>query len=246
MRAGSNSQAGKAVVDSSLDLAGLGYFYFPEREGEVEGGECACVGCAQILLQMSDNDRWPGATETQTHMCTYSNSHIHKHSWEGPMWHPEKRLITLRLISLRKTRCGGKKGAKEEKKEEEWARGSKEGVKDRGSEDGWGWRRWWGDYTIIQITAGNNLVADVSRSTMPTTHRLACVCALTEFQCSASSQRVEEKKKTAASEAPEATQAHSSHNLPGKVFLFFSLILNRSSVQMKQPIKITRGSIVIG
>lgn len=54
------------------------------------------------------------------------------------------------------------------------------------------------------------------------------------------------KKKTAASEAPEATQAHSSHNLPGKVFLFFSLILNRSSVQMKQPIKITRGSIVIG
>lgn len=30
MRAGSNSQAGKAVVDSNLDLAGLGYFYFPK------------------------------------------------------------------------------------------------------------------------------------------------------------------------------------------------------------------------
>lgn len=30
MRVGSNSQAGKAVVDSSLDLAGLGYFYFPK------------------------------------------------------------------------------------------------------------------------------------------------------------------------------------------------------------------------
>lgn len=71
-----------------------------------------------------------------------------------------------------------------------------EGGSKRQRQRGWvGWRRWWGDYTIIQITAGNNLVADVSRSTMPTTHRLACVCALTEFQCSASSQRVEEKKK---------------------------------------------------
>lgn len=34
MRAGSDSQAGKAVVDSNLDLAGLGYFYFPESHGE--------------------------------------------------------------------------------------------------------------------------------------------------------------------------------------------------------------------
>lgn len=34
MRAGSNSQAGKAVVDSNLDLAGLGYFYFPKSHGE--------------------------------------------------------------------------------------------------------------------------------------------------------------------------------------------------------------------
>lgn len=159
---------------------------------------------------------------THTHMCTYSNSHIHKHSWEGPMWHPEKRLITLRLISLRKTRCGGKKGAKEEKKEEEWARGSKEGVKDRGSEDGWGWRRWWGDYTIIQITAGNNLVADVSRSTMPTTHRLACVCALTEFQCSASSQRVEEKKKKRPLVKLQKLLKHTARTIcPEKFFCFF-------------------------
>lgn len=169
--------------------------------------------------------QWPvtrSHRDTHTHTCTYSNSHIHKHSWEGPMWHPEKRLITLRLISLRKTRCGGKKGAKEEKKEEEWARGSKEGVKDRGSEDGWGWRRWWGDYTIIQITAGNNLVADVSRSTMPTTHRLACVCALTEFQCSASSQRVEEKKKKRPLVKLQKLLKHTARTIcPEKFFCFF-------------------------
>lgn len=48
------------------------------------------------------------------------------------------------------------------------------------------------DYTIIQITAGNNLVADVSRSTMPTTHRRACVCAYTlrELLCPETSRRV--------------------------------------------------------
>lgn len=46
MRAGSNSQAGKAVVDSNLDLAGLGYFYFPKSHGGrgVEGGEFMCWG----------------------------------------------------------------------------------------------------------------------------------------------------------------------------------------------------------
>lgn len=33
MRAGFNSEAGKAVVDSNLDLAGLGYFYFPQSLG---------------------------------------------------------------------------------------------------------------------------------------------------------------------------------------------------------------------
>lgn len=33
-----------------------------------------------------------------------------------------------------------------------------------------------GDYIIIQITAGHNLVADVSWSTMPTTHSPAPVC----------------------------------------------------------------------
>lgn len=47
-------------------------------------------------------------------------------------------------------------------------------------QEGWGvWRDGWllgGDYTIIQITAGNNLVADVSRSTMPTAHKCVCVC----------------------------------------------------------------------
>lgn len=36
-----------------------------------------------------------------------------------------------------------------------------------------------GDCTIIQITAGNNLVADVSRPTMPTAHRRACVSTCT-------------------------------------------------------------------
>ena len=74
MRAGSDSQAGKAVVDSNLDLAGLGYFYFPESHGEEgrrrRGGRCVCMwrererervegvcGGGKILLQMSDNDR---------------------------------------------------------------------------------------------------------------------------------------------------------------------------------------------
>lgn len=75
MRAGSNSQAGKAVVDSNLDLAGLGYFYFPESHGE-EGGECVCVcwegGGAKNLLQMSDNDRWPGAAQIHTRKLTHS------------------------------------------------------------------------------------------------------------------------------------------------------------------------------
>lgn len=98
--------------------------------------------------------------------------------------HPEKRLITLRLISLRKKGCGGKKGAKEE--EEGVREGRREGARGGG----------WGDYTIIQITAGYNLVADVSRSTMLTTHRRACVCAytLTEFQCPASSHRGGKKR----------------------------------------------------
>lgn len=69
MRAGSDSQAGKAVVDSNLDLAGLGYFYFPKSHREdgrrwrwrrevrvhVEGRRKA--GGDKVLLQMSDNDR---------------------------------------------------------------------------------------------------------------------------------------------------------------------------------------------
>lgn len=63
MRAGSNSQAGKAVVDSNLDLAGLGYFYFPKSHREEKWREVSArvggVGWwgAKILLQMSDNDR---------------------------------------------------------------------------------------------------------------------------------------------------------------------------------------------
>ena len=56
-----------------------------------------------------------------------------------------------------------------------------------------------GDYTIIQITAGYNLVADVSRSTMPTTHMCVCVRAymLKEFQrCRArKEQRIKQKTK---------------------------------------------------
>ena len=60
-----------------------------------------------------------------------------------------------------------------------------------------GSQRGWGDYTIIQITAGYNLVADVSRSTMPTTHRRACVCAYTlkEFQCPASGRGANGEKR---------------------------------------------------
>ncbi|TNN63297.1 hypothetical protein EYF80_026473 [Liparis tanakae] len=42
MRAGSNSQAGKAVVDSNLDLAGLGYFYSPKSHGRGKGREREC------------------------------------------------------------------------------------------------------------------------------------------------------------------------------------------------------------
>lgn len=62
MRAGFNSEAGKAVVDSNLDLAGLGYFYFPQSHGGRGGGGGSSGGgweggVAQILLQMSDNDQ---------------------------------------------------------------------------------------------------------------------------------------------------------------------------------------------
>lgn len=64
MRAVSNSQAGKAALDSNLDLAGLGYFYFAksQRGGRKRGGEegrrqkqvCMFVS---ILVQMSEKDR---------------------------------------------------------------------------------------------------------------------------------------------------------------------------------------------
>ncbi|CAB1457799.1 unnamed protein product [Pleuronectes platessa] len=54
MRAGSNSQAGKAVVDSNLDLAGLGYFYFPESHREEGRGgafhQSAHLSARQILM----------------------------------------------------------------------------------------------------------------------------------------------------------------------------------------------------
>lgn len=94
-RAGSNSQAAKAVVDSNLDLAGLGYFYFPKsyREEERWGGVCiyVCVlggGGSEILLQMSDNDRWPGAIGTHVY--------IHQHcTKKPPKVAPMKRLISL-------------------------------------------------------------------------------------------------------------------------------------------------------
>lgn len=65
---------------------------------------------------------------------------------------------------------GCRRNKREEKKEE--SEGKKEEVKRRREREG----RGGGDYTIIQITAGHNLVADVSWSTMPTTHRRACVC----------------------------------------------------------------------
>lgn len=155
MRAGSNSQAGKAVVDSNLDLAGLGYFYFPKshRGREVEGGEFMCVG------------DWGG--RKSFYKCqTMTSDQLHPHK--------QSRKETHRSPSHQP---------------------AQDGVS--GREDGWareGRRRWRregtrvGNYTIIQITAGYNLVADVSRSTMPTTHRSACVCVcvLTEFQYPAS------------------------------------------------------------
>lgn len=61
-----------------------------------------------------------------------------------------------------------------------------------------------GDYTIIQITAGNNLVADVSRSTMPTTHRRACVCVHTPTDSMPSEQP--QGEKTAADKPARTTQ----------------------------------------
>lgn len=114
---------------------------------------------------------------------------------------------------------GARRGAKEETEEEEGAREGRREQKREGAR---------GDYTIIQITAGYNLVADVSRSTMPTTHRRACVCAytLTEFQCTASSHRAEKKKKTAANEP--------AHNYSTSLCLgkFLSLMHMRQSVKI--------------
>lgn len=80
-------------------------------------------------------------------------------------------------------------------------RRGKEGGSERGREREGGA----GDYTIIQITAGYNLVADVSRSTMPTTHRRVCVCAYTlktSFNAQrAATEREGERKKPAADES---------------------------------------------
>lgn len=52
-----------------------------------------------------------------------------------------------------------------------------------------------GDYTIIQITAGNNLVADVSWSTMPTAHRRACVTHQQEFNAQKAAKQEKKKKR---------------------------------------------------
>ena len=99
-----------------------------------------------------------------------------------------------------------------------------------------GSKRGGGDYTIIQITAGYNLVADVSRSTMPTTHRRACVCAYTptEFQNPASGHRggKKNKKKTPHTQRPWTNQ-HSTPALCHSVWESFS-----SLKQMRQSIKI--------
>lgn len=76
MRAGSNSQAGKAVVDSNLDLAGLGYFYFPESHGEEGrrgGGEVGvCGGRLKSFYKCQTTAGDHGAAETHTHTCTHS------------------------------------------------------------------------------------------------------------------------------------------------------------------------------
>lgn len=79
-------------------------------------------------------------------------------------------------------------------------KGRKEGFSDGGREGAVG------DYTIIQITAGYNLVADVSRSTMPTTHRSVWVCVCTcvcvcvhtckDFQRPSSSHRAQTEQRT--------------------------------------------------
>ena len=71
MRAGSNSQAGKAVVDSSLDLEGLGYFYFPEshggkKRGEVEGSECV-RGCSNPSTNVRQRPVTGGRRDTHSH-----------------------------------------------------------------------------------------------------------------------------------------------------------------------------------
>ena len=102
MRAGSDSQAGKAVVDSNLDLAGLGYFYFPESHGEEgrrrSGGRCVCmwrereskrergwrVWGGKILVRQRPVTR--GCTYTHTHQLT----HTHKHPWKKPKVPPRK------------------------------------------------------------------------------------------------------------------------------------------------------------
>lgn len=102
MRAGSDSQAGKAVVDSSLDLAGLGYFYFLEshgggREERWKGDEfvclCLCVwgdgkGGGGGGLNLSTNVRqWP-----VTARATHANAPPHQHSWRRLACRPERHL----------------------------------------------------------------------------------------------------------------------------------------------------------
>lgn len=180
MRAGSNPQAGKAVVDSNLDPVGLGYFYFPQepRGGEVEGAECACGGRGGLKSFYK--------CQTMT-----SDQGLRRNTLINS---PGKAqgAIQKRDSSFSVSSAGGSRdvrATRRAKEEDDGSEGRKEGVIEVGS-GGVG-----GDYTIIQITAGYNLVADVSRSTMPTTHRRACVRTYTlkEFQCPASNHRAEKK-----------------------------------------------------
>lgn len=127
----------------------------------------------------------------------------------------------------RKKGCQGNKGS-EGGEEESGREGRKEGVKERGGECVHGG----GDYTIIQITAGYNLVADVSRSTMPTTHRRVCVCEYTlkEFQCPASSHRAGFKKKKTATDEPANFTTQLFIAPSGKGLFFMSLLQMRDNL----------------
>lgn len=120
MRAGSNSQAGKAVVDSNLDLAGLGYFYFPKSHREKKWREVSVRGGGLKSFYKCQTMTGDQGLRRRTVI----------NSPEKARGATQKRDSSV-SSAQRKKGCQGNKGS-EGGEEESGREGRKEGVKKRG------------------------------------------------------------------------------------------------------------------